>query len=308
MLNPNNLKNLCQGEVFLNEKMSKHTSYGIGGRVKAYIRPNSKKELKQLITLMTKNKCKVYYLGSGSNLLVNDFNIDAFIITPAKAINKLKIKNNVIYADAGVMLGKIVKESMKNNLTGLESLAGVPGTLGGALMMNAGAWGSEISNYLISVDVIDKNGIYKTLKPEDLKFEYRKSSFNSFDFIISAQFELEKSNSIDIKRKKLIASKGRIKTQPLKFRSAGSVFKNPNSKLPAGFLIDKIGLKGMRCGDAEISTHHANFFINHGNAKASDLAHLIKMTRKSIFDNYGIMLELEIKTIGFNNKELFPYD
>ena len=183
MLNPNNLKDFCKGEVFLNEKMSKHTSYGIGGRVKAYIRPNSKKELKQLITLMTKNKCKVYYLGSGSNLLVNDYNIDAFIITPAKAINTLKIKNNVIYADAGVMLGKIVKESMKNNLTGLESLAGVPGTLGGALMMNAGAWGSEISNYLISVDVIDKNGVYKTLKPEDLKFEYRKSSFKSFDFI-----------------------------------------------------------------------------------------------------------------------------
>ena len=146
MLNPNNLKDLCKGEVLLNEKMSKHTSYGIGGKVKAYIRPNSKKELKQLITLMTKNKCKVYYFGSGSNLLVNDFSIDAFIITPAKAINTLKIKDNVIYADAGVMLGKVVKESMKNNLTGLESLAGVPGTLGGALMMNAGAWGSEISN------------------------------------------------------------------------------------------------------------------------------------------------------------------
>ena len=308
MLNPNSLKDLCKGEVLLNEKMSKHTSYGIGGRVNAYIRPNSKKELKQLITIMTKNKCKVYYLGSGSNLLVNDLNIDAFIITPAKAINTLKIKDNVIYADAGVMLGKIVKESMKNNLTGLESLAGVPGTLGGALMMNAGAWGSEISNYLISVDVIDKNGAYKTLKPEDLKFEYRKSSFNSFDFIISAQFELEKSNPIDIKRKKLIASKGRIRTQPLKFRSAGSVFKNPSSKLPAGFLIDKIGLKGMKCGDAEISTHHANFFINHGRAKASDLARLIKITRKSIYDNYGIMLELEIKTIGFNNKDLFPYD
>ncbi len=308
MLNPNSLRDLCKGEVFLNEKMSKHTSYGIGGRVKAYIRPKSKEELKQLITLMMKNKCKVYYLGSGSNLLVNDFNIDAFIITPAKAINTLKIKDNVIYADAGVMLGKIVKESMKNNLTGLESLAGVPGTLGGALMMNAGAWGSEISNYLISVDIIDKNGVYKTLKPDNLEFEYRKSSFSSFDFIISAQFKLEKANSIDIKRKKLIASKGRIKTQPLKFRSAGSVFKNPNSKLPAGFLIDKIGLKGMRCGDAEISTHHANFFINHGNAKASDLAYLIKKTRKCIYDNYGIMLELEIKTIGFNNKDLFPYD
>ena len=215
MLNPNNLKDLCKGEVLLNEKMSKHTSYGIGGRVKAYIRPNSKKELKQLITLMTKNKCKVYYLGSGSNLLVNDFNIDAFIITPAKAINTLKIKDNIIYADAGVMLGKIVKESMKSNLTGLESLAGVPGTLGGALMMNAGAWGSEISNYLISVDVIDKTGVYKTLKPENLEFEYRKSSFNSFDFIISAQFELKKSNSIIVTNDKILFKRPSNFSKPL---------------------------------------------------------------------------------------------
>ena len=308
MIDRNILKNKFAGEILFDEKMSNHTSYGVGGRVNAYIRPKDKPELIQIIKLIHKSKSKVYYLGSGSNLLVHDNDINCYVISPTKAIKSLKILDNIIQADAGVMLGKLVKESMRNELTGLESLAGVPGTLGGALKMNAGAWGSEISNFLVSVDVIDSKGNLKTLNPDNLKFQYRSSSFSSNDFIISARFKLEKSTKKNIKHKKKIASDGRIKTQPLKYRSAGSVFKNPNSMLAAGFLIDKSGLKGRVCGDAEISTHHANFFINHGKARAKDIAHLIKLSRMSIFERFGIMLDLEIKTIGFKNKELFPYD
>ena len=256
---------------------------------------------------MNKNSHKVYYLGSGSNLLVNDKNINAFVITTARAIKDIKIENNTIFADSGVMLGKLVKEAIKHKLTGLESLAGVPGTLGGALKMNAGAWGSEISNYLISVEVIGSDGIIKMLKPTDLKFGYRKSSFSSEEFILSAQFKLKASSEEDIKRIKTKASEGRIKTQPLKYRSAGSVFKNPRSDLAAGFLIEKAGLKGTKYGDAEISTHHANFFINHGNAKAKEIAYLISLSRKTVYEKYGIMLDLELMTIGFKNKNLFPY-
>ena len=255
---------------------------------------------------MNKKSNKTYYLGSGSNLLVNDKNINAFVITTARAIKDLKITNNIIYADSGVMLGKLVKESMKHKLTGLESLAGVPGTLGGALKMNAGAWGSEISNYLTSVEIVDINGNVKTLKPTDLYFEYRNSSFSSKDFILSAQFELKSSSEENIKIKKAKASDGRKKTQPLKYRSAGSVFKNPHSNLAAGFLIEKAGLKGTKYGDAEISTHHANFFINHGSAKASDVAFLIRLSRKTVYERYGIMLDLELRTIGFKNNNLFP--
>tara|TARA_B100000073_G_scaffold230904_1_gene192789 strand:+ start:3869 stop:4795 length:927 start_codon:yes stop_codon:yes gene_type:complete len=308
MLNKNILKNKFNGEILFDEKMSNHTSYGVGGKVNAYIRPKDKTELIDIIKLVHKNKCKVYYLGSGSNLLVNDKDIDCYVISPTKAIKSLIIKDNIIQADAGVMLGKLVKESIKNRLTGLESLAGVPGTLGGALKMNAGAWGSEISNYLTSVDIIDSNGTFKTIKQNNLEFQYRSSSFSASEFIISARFKLEKSTEKNIKQKKKIASEGRIRTQPLKFRSAGSVFKNPSSKLAAGFLIDKSGLKGTVCGNAQISTHHANFFINHGNAKAKDISHLIKLTRRSIFERFGILLDLEIKTIGFEDKELFPYD
>lgn len=305
-MNLNKLKSRFDCDILINERMSNHTSYGIGGSVLAYIRPNNKNDLIKIIKMMNEKNHKTYYLGSGSNLLVNDKDINAFVITTARAIKDLKITNNIIHADSGVMLGKLVKESMKHKLTGLESLAGVPGTLGGALKMNAGAWGSEISNYLTSVEIVDINGSVKTLKPIDLNFGYRSSSFSSEYFILSAQFKLKSSSKENIKIKKAKASDGRKKTQPLKYRSAGSVFKNPRSNLAAGFLIEKSGLKGTKYGDAEISTHHANFFINHGNAKASDVAFLIRLSRKTVYEKYGIMLDLELRTIGFKNNNLFP--
>ena len=148
MIDKNVLKSKFTGEILFDERMSNHTSYGVGGRVSAYIRPKNKPELIQIIKLIDKSNSKVYYLGSGSNLLVHDNDINCYVISLTKAIKSLKLLDNVIQADAGVMLGKLVKESMRNELTGLESLAGVPGTLGGALKMNAGAWGSEISNFL----------------------------------------------------------------------------------------------------------------------------------------------------------------
>ena len=301
------LKKTVKGILLEDESMTKHTSYGIGGKVTAYITPNDVNDLVDIIKIINKNKLKFYFVGSGSNLLVNDKKINAIIITPAKALKFLKIKKNTINAESGVMLGRLVKEAIKHKLTGLESLVGVPGTLGGALMMNAGAWGSEISNYLVSVDVINTYGKIKTLYPQDIEFKYRHSSFKSSEFILSAKFKLSKAPQVEIHKKKLIASKGRITSQPLKFRSAGSVFKNPHYKLAAGLLIDKAGLKGTRFGGAEISKKHANFFINHGNAKATDIARLIKLSRKTIYEKFGIMLELELKTIGFKGSDLYPY-
>jgi UDP-N-acetylmuramate dehydrogenase len=174
-------------------------------------------------------------------------------------------------------------------------------------MMNAGAFGAEISNYLVSVEVITNNGEIKTLYPNDIEFSYRYSSFKQSEFILSAKLELIPSSEKEIMNKKLVASEGRKNNQPLRHRSAGSVFKNPTKKIAAGLLIDQAGLKGTRFGDAEVSDHHANFFINHGNAKASDITNLIRLTRKTIYEKFGIMLELEIKTIGFSKSELYPY-
>ena len=297
------LQSIVQGKVFKNEPMSKHTTYGIGGPAFAYIIPKDKFDIKRILIFSKKYSIPVYFIGSGSNLLVSDNGIDGIVISPAKSLKKLSIKNKSIYAESGVMLGKLVKECISRDLTGLESLIGVPGTLGGALIMNAGAFGGEISNYLKSVDVMDMEGNIKTYKSDEIQFSYRFSSFKNEEFILSAQFELEFEQTDIIKQKKARASLGRRTNQPLKFRSAGSVFKNPKN-FSAGYLIDKVGLKGTKVGGAEISTHHANFFVNHGNASASDITRLIKIAKQSVYKKFNIDLELEIKTIGIDPKQI----
>tara|TARA_B100001250_G_C19764820_1_gene774221 strand:+ start:589 stop:1515 length:927 start_codon:yes stop_codon:yes gene_type:complete len=299
----NDLKSIVSGNLLENEPMSKHTTYGVGGPVTAFINPKDSYDLAKILQYSNKKSIPTYFIGSGSNLLIADQGIDGIVLSPAKSLKKLEIKKNLIFAESGVMLGKMVKESIKNNLTGLESLIGVPGTLGGALSMNAGAFGEEISNYLQSVQVMNMNGIIKEYKHNEINFSYRFSDFKENEFILNAQFKLKHDTSFKINKKRKITSQNRKSSQPLKFRSAGSVFKN-DKKYSAGFLIDQSGLKGTRFGDAEISPIHANFFINHGNAKSSDILKLISIARKKVFKKYKIFLELEIKIIGFKNKEL----
>ena len=301
------LRQLVKGTLLENEPMAKHTSYGIGGPASAYIMPKDRDDLAKILKFAKKNRISVHFVGSGSNLLVNDHGIDGLVITPAKALRSLKFNGNYIEAESGVMLGKIVKESIKRNLTGLESLVGVPGTLGGALIMNAGAFGGEISNYLKSIDIMELTGKTYTIGPENIDFGYRHSSLKPDEFILLARFELPEISPEIIQEKRAKASQGRKKSQPLRFRSAGSVFKNPGDNLAAGYLIDQAGLKGTCVGDAEISRHHANFFVNHGSAKATDIAKLIRLARKTVYEKYGVMLELEVNTIGFSQSELDPY-
>jgi UDP-N-acetylmuramate dehydrogenase len=189
---------------------------------------------------------------------VSDEGIDGLVITLGKSFNQLTIDGSTVFAESGVMLGKMVKECIHLNLSGVESLIGVPGTLGGALVMNAGAFGGEISNYLKQVTVMTMDGQEKQYKAEDISFSYRHSSFPSNEIVIQAEFELIKSNKKTIMENRAIASGNRKASQPLKFRSAGSVFKNPIEGA-AGYYIDQAGLKGTQVGDAEISPIHANF-------------------------------------------------
>ena len=303
MIQINELRSIVKGSLLENEPMSKHTSYGIGGPASAYITPTDRDDLCSILKFAVKNDITVYFIGSGSNLLVSDDGINGIVISPAKSLRMLEIEDNSIVAESGVMLGKLVKETMKRNLTGLESLIGVPGTLGGALIMNAGAFGGEISNYLISVDVMTSKGKLKTYKANEIDFSYRFSSFSTDEFILLARFTLKFEDPNIISERRKVASSGRKTNQPLRFRSAGSVFKNPKDHA-AGYLIDKVGLKGKRIGDAEISTHHANFFINHGNASASDITGLIELAKNAVLKKFDIELELEIKTIGFEQDEV----
>ena len=297
------LEKIIKSKIFYNEPMKNHTSYGIGGPAEAFINPHNYEDLLKIINYSKQNSVPICFIGSGSNLLVSDKGIKGIVISPKKSFKKLEFKENIIFAESGVMLGSLVRKSTKRNLTGLESLIGVPGTLGGALVMNAGAFGSEISNFLKSVTLITSDGNLINLKADQILFEYRYSNFKDEEFILSATFELSKETPDIIYQKKQIASKGRKTNQPLKYRSAGSIFKNPNSKFAAGYLIEKVGLKGHRVGNAEISDHHANFFINHGNATSNDIIQLIKIAKEKVLNKFNINLELEVKLIGFSNKE-----
>lgn len=292
------IKKITKGIILFDEPMSKHTSYGIGGPARAYVTPKNKEDLVSILKFSKDNNIPSYFIGSGSNLLVSDDGIDGIVITLGKSFNKLEINKNNVFAETGVMLGKMVKECTKRNLSGLESLIGVPGTLGGALIMNAGAFGGEISNYLEYVSVITMSGDEKKYQQKDIKFNYRNSSFSDNEILINANFKFLFSDQKTVSKNKIKASGGRKSSQPLRFRSAGSVFKNP-SEGAAGYFIDKAGLKGTKSGDAEISNVHANFFVNHGSATAKDVVRLINIARKKVYNEFGVMLELEIKTLGF---------
>ena len=293
------LEKMVNGTCLLNEPMSRHTSYGIGGPAGAYITPRDRDDLRRILHFADKQNIRVFFIGSGSNLLVADEGINGIVITLIKSFNKLEIKGCHIYAETGVMLGHMVKHCIKQKLTGLETMVGVPGTLGGALMMNAGAFGSEISNCLKNVDVMTLTGEIKQYSVKDIDFNYRHSSFKKNEIIMSANFVLKKATKQEIMNKRAKASAGRKETQPLRFRSAGSLFKNPKKDVAAGYLIDKAGLKGTHRGDAEISEKHANFFVNHGKANAEDVVFLIRLARKTVEKKFGINLELEVKTLGF---------
>ena len=200
------------------------------------------------------------------------------------------------------MLGHLVKEAIKASFGGFESLIDVPGTLGGAIVMNAGAYGSEICNYIKHVNSIDLNGEEKKYKKENINFSYRKTSFNGKEIIVSAEFDCIKKNSNKIKTNSKKASIKRKESQPLKYRSAGSVFMNPSKEISAGFLIDKAGLKGKRVGGAEISEKHANFILNVDNAKSKDVLDLISLIKREVYKKFNIELKLEIKYLTNNEK------
>jgi UDP-N-acetylmuramate dehydrogenase len=197
------------------------------------------------------------------------------------------------------MLGTMVKQAMAAEIGGLESLIGVPGTVGGALIMNAGAFGSEISKYFEEAKTMTIEGDTKSYKKGEIEFSYRHSTFPKNEILLEATFQCKRGKPAEILKDRKVASDGRKSNQPLKFRSAGSIFKNPSDSLAAGYLIDKTGLKGTERGGAAISEKHANFIVNMGDATAADVLYLIKLAKKYVAKKFHINLELEVKLIGF---------
>lgn len=290
---------VTRGEILFDEPLSGHTTYGIGGPADIFVRPADRRELARLLRFATRKKIPVTLIGAGSNCLVSDDGVRGLVISLAGTLQNLHIEGGEVTAESGVMLGRMIKHCLEAGLTGLEGLTGVPGTVGGALAMNARAFGAEISTHLEVVRIINLDGREKVYRRDDLQFGYRSSSLGPNEIILEARFLFKAGAPEALSERYQRISNERKARHPLDQRSAGSVFKNPSSEVAAGMLIDRAGLKGTRRGDAEISTKHANFFINHGEATAEDMAFLIKLAARTVKQQFGDRLELELKTLGF---------
>ena len=294
------IRKMLTSVMTFDEPLAKHTTFGIGGPADCMVFPETREELSKLLKYAYQKKISAIFIGSGSNILVWDKGFDGIVISLKKSFKNLTIKrNSQIIVEAGVMLGTMVKQAMAAEIGGLESLIGVPGTVGGALIMNAGAFGSEISKYFEEAKTMTIEGDTKSYKKGEIEFSYRHSTFPKNEILLEATFQCKRGKPAEILKDRKVASDGRKSNQPLRFRSAGSIFKNPSDSLAAGYLIDKTGLKGTERGGAAISEKHANFIVNMGDATAADVLYLIKLAKKYVAKKFHINLELEVKLIGF---------
>lgn len=279
--------------------LSTLTTYKTGGIAKLVVYPNNINNLKQMLKLIHKYNIKYFILGKGSNTLFSDKEFNGVIIKLDK-LNNFKIKQTEIYVESGMILSKLVQASVKNELTGLEFAIGIPGTIGGAIYMNAGAYGNNMSNIVKSVIVLNEKFQIKEIPLEKLKFDYRYSIFqdNKNLICVAANIKLEHGNHDEIASKIKENLLKRKNSQPLEYPSAGSVFRNPKGN-NAGKIIEELGLKGKIIGGAEISTKHANFIINKNNASSSDILNLIKLVQKEVKDKYKIDLKLEQQLVNW---------
>ncbi len=293
------------GKVLVNEKISNYTTYRVGGKVRCIVYPKGEKELIELVDLLKSKNIKYFTLGNGSNVLFSDQMYDGVIIK-LDNFNKIEINGNKIYVEAGYPLIKLSNVAVKNGLAGLEFASGIPGTVGGALFMNAGAYGEDMSKIVTSARVL-VDGEIKEFSNSELQFSYRTTMLQDhLDYIcISVNLELKEGKTEELEEIVNLRREQRRSTQPLNFPSAGSVFRNPPG-MYAGKLIEDLGLKGYTIGKALVSPKHANFIVNTGNAKASDIKNIIDFIKLKAKAKYGINLHVEqrlINWVGVNEKE-----
>ena len=284
-----------------NESLKDHTTYKVGGTCKYFITPKDLEELINLIKYLRKNNMKYMILGNGSNTIFSSKEYDGVIINLSN-LNSMEIIENKIYVEAGYQLIKLSMDALNNGLSGLEFAAGIPGNIGGAIFMNAGAYKSDMSNLVETVTFLDENLELKTLPKEELDFTYRKSLFQKNNYIIiSTVLKLTPGDKDEIKALMDKRKQRRIDSQPLEYPSAGSVFRNPSEDIFAGKLIEDLGLKGYTIGGAQISEKHANFIINIGNATGEDIKALIDLVKSKVKEEYNIDLHAEQRFINFED-------
>lgn len=285
-------------KIFLNEPMKTHTTFRIGGPADYFIVPTEVAEVKALVLLCEETGMPYYVIGNGSNLLVADQGFRGVMIQIYKAMNQIRTEGNRIIAQAGASLAQIAMVALENELTGFEFAAGIPGTLGGAVRMNAGAYGGEIKDVLVKATLLTKEGEVLELKKEEMEFGYRTSILDRTGYIVlEAEIELSPGKREEIKAIMDDLREKRVSKQPLEYPSAGSTFKRPEGYF-AGKLIQDAGLKGFRIGGAQVSEKHSGFVINTGDATAADVMELMKQVNEKVTNMFGVSLEPEVRRIG----------
>ena len=285
--------------VFSDEPMSKHTTFRVGGNADYYVSVKNEEEAVNVVRLLLANRINYYFIGNGSNLLVSDDGFRGCIIEIGKDFSNVSVDGNVITAEAGALIVKVAREAYNNSLTGLEFASGIPGTVGGAVCMDAGAYGGEIKDVVKTVRLFNtETGEIIEKTTDEMSFSYRHSICKDEPLIVlSAVFELEEGDKDSIKAVMDDLREKRTSKQPLEYPSAGSTFKRPEGYF-AGKLIEDSGLKGYTVGGAQVSEKHSGFVINKGDATAADIMTLINNVRDIVKDKFDVVLEPEVCMIG----------
>ena len=280
------------------EPMSRHTTFRIGGPAKLFLTPGSKEEIKEILKVCKEEEIPYFILGNGSNLLVSDKGYDGVVIQLYRTFGKVEVKGTTICAQAGALLSGIASAAREASLTGFEFAGGIPGTLGGAVVMNAGAYGGEMKDVLREVTVLTPDGEFLILTKEELHMGYRTSVVKEAGYIVlEAVISLEEGEQEQIRSRMQELAGMRSSKQPLQYPSAGSTFKRPEGYF-AGKLIMDSGLRGYQVGGAQVSEKHCGFVINTGNATAKDVRTLMSDVQRIVEEKYGVKLEPEVKFLG----------
>ena len=292
------LKEQFGKNLIINENLSKYSWFNLGGPADIFFRPDNKDQLIDFLKKIKKLNLNVNFIGAGSNTLIRDSGIKGAVIKLGSKFSQINlIKENVIEVGAATLDKRVSDFAKENCIGGMEFLSCIPGSVGGAIIMNSGCYGSEISQILLSIKILDKNGEEKEIKREEINFFYRGSDISEDYLVLSAKLKGELSSQDSIKKKQEEFIERKKISQPSRIKTGGSTFKNHKEK-KAWELIKESGCEKFSIGDAKISEKHCNFFINDGNAKTSDVEKLINKVKKEVYKKTGVNLELEIKIIG----------
>lgn len=284
--------------IKMQEPMSRHTTFKVGGPADCLVCPQDTEQLKGVLNYLTKVEIPYFVVGNGSNLLVSDAGYRGVIVKVGEAMSQVRVEGNNIIAGAGASLAKVARTALEHGLTGLEFAAGIPGTVGGALIMNAGAYDGEMKMVVSRVTVVDQHGVEMSLDNATMEFGYRSSALKNQKFVATeCEFNLEPGDKEQMKAKMDDFAARRRDKQPLEYPSAGSTFKRPEGHF-AGKLIQDAGLAGMQVGGAQVSTKHCGFVINTGEATAKDIHILIGFIQDKVKDTFGVDLEPEVIRLG----------